>query len=505
MRYVLLFLVLLSLCQLITAFYGPGERFRRSHLMKLETKHEKKLPEQYGPFYYDQPVDHFDSNSSTFKHRYWANTDHYEQGGPVVLYNAGETPADERSFYVINSTMADLARRLNGIVIVMEHRFYGKSMPAPDFSAKSLATLNTKQALEDMAHFIKFVKFPNLDLPPAPETKYIVYGGSYSGNLAAWMRQKYPDLVFAAVPSSAPVQMSYNYYQYFDPILQYGPKHCIDAIRSVVLYVDHILFSPFKDHKVALKRQFGVEELQHDDDFAELLSSPLGMWQAMTPTENPFQDKFCSIFDGLNQVHEYVDAYANYTLHSVQRQCKNQTITECLDTHDPHSTKYSDESDENRAWFWQVCTEYAYWQTASPLWRPTIVSRKLNTAWYQRQCPYMFGEHAVPHRPVWRKINRDYEGWYTSLDRVYWIDGEWDPWRTLSIQSEDAPDRSGWNENACYAVLPKSVHHWDFFTTDAVSGFIKDTQDNVFETIRAWIDEANDLNTPALVYQSHSI
>ncbi|KAI8374891.1 serine carboxypeptidase S28-domain-containing protein [Blakeslea trispora] len=276
MRYTLsIFLLLLSAFQFSVAFHAPGERMRRIYLTtnRVEIASEKNhtLPEKYGPFFHDQPIDHFSSNSSTFKHRYWANADHYQQGGPVVLYNAGETPADDRSFYVINSTMADLARRLNGIVVVMEHRFYGKSMPAPDFSAKSLATLTTKQALEDMAHFIQFMKLPNLDieLPPAPETKYIVYGGSYSGNLAAWMRQKYPHLVFAAVPSSAPVQMSYNYYQYFDPIIKYGPKHCIEAIRSAVLYVDHVLFSPFKEQKDALKKRFGAEGLQHDDDFAE--------------------------------------------------------------------------------------------------------------------------------------------------------------------------------------------------------------------------------------------
>lgn len=49
----------------------------------------------------------------------------------AIVYNAGETPADGRSYYVVNSTMAELARKLNGIIIVMEHRFYGKSMPGP--------------------------------------------------------------------------------------------------------------------------------------------------------------------------------------------------------------------------------------------------------------------------------------------------------------------------------------------------------------------------------------
>ncbi|KAI7903368.1 peptidase S28, partial [Cokeromyces recurvatus] len=228
------------------------------------------VPEKYGPFYFDQPIDHFSLNKTTFKHRYWANTDAYKPGGPVILYNAGEVAADERSLYVLNSTMLELARNLNGILIVMEHRFYGLSMPALDFSTEALATLNTEQALEDMASFIRDLKLPNLnaELPPAPTTKYIVYGGSYSGNLAAWMRLKYPDLVFAAIPSSAPVQMSYNFYQYFEPILQYGPEHCIHAIRSVILYVDHILFSPLSD-KSSLKKKFGAEDLKHDDDFAE--------------------------------------------------------------------------------------------------------------------------------------------------------------------------------------------------------------------------------------------
>ncbi len=83
------------------------------------------------------------------------------------------------------------------------------------------------------------------------------------------MRQKYPHLVFAAVPSSAPVQMSYNYWQYYEPIRKYGPKYCIDAIRSVVLFADHILFSPFNGPKIELKKTFGAEDLKHDDDFAE--------------------------------------------------------------------------------------------------------------------------------------------------------------------------------------------------------------------------------------------
>lgn len=55
-----------------------------SKQVRMAGSKKDKLPEKYGPFYFDQPIDHFSLNTSTFKHRYWANTDHYKQGGPVI-------------------------------------------------------------------------------------------------------------------------------------------------------------------------------------------------------------------------------------------------------------------------------------------------------------------------------------------------------------------------------------------------------------------------------------
>lgn len=71
-----------------------------------------------------------------------------------------------------------------------------------DTTIKHLNYLTTHQALADLATFIKSMNKQN-ELPEG--TKWIVFGGSYAGNLAAWMRMKYPHLVHGAVSSSAPV------------------------------------------------------------------------------------------------------------------------------------------------------------------------------------------------------------------------------------------------------------------------------------------------------------
>lgn len=101
-----------------------------------------------------------------------------------------------------------------------------------------------------------------------PRTKAVVYGCSYSGSLAAWVRETYPDIFFAAVSSSAPVEAQVDFYQYFDPIMRYGPRPCIQALQNVIAYVDQILFGNSTAEVKALKKMFHAENL-FDESFAE--------------------------------------------------------------------------------------------------------------------------------------------------------------------------------------------------------------------------------------------
>jgi pimeloyl-ACP methyl ester carboxylesterase len=134
------------------------------------------------------------------------------------------------------------------MVIGLEHRYYGQgnnSKPVPDFSTPNMKWLSVDQALADTANFIKNVKIPELET----DAKWIAVGGSYAGNLAAWMRLKYPDLVYAAHSSSAPVIAQLDFPRYGHAVIKGIPKVpggsqvCADNWVKVVTYFDELVTS----------------------------------------------------------------------------------------------------------------------------------------------------------------------------------------------------------------------------------------------------------------------
>lgn len=105
-----------------------------------------------------------------------------------------------------------LAQKLQGLVLVLEHRFYGDSLPfgKDSFSIENMALLNSEQALRDLAHFIEVMKKENKY--GITNNPWISVGGSYPGALSAWFRYKYPHLVIGSLASSAVVHAIEDFY-----------------------------------------------------------------------------------------------------------------------------------------------------------------------------------------------------------------------------------------------------------------------------------------------------
>lgn len=164
---------------------------------------------------FTQKLDHLGNATGTFSQRYWYNNQWYQSGGPAFLMLGGEGPEDPYWVESGNLEWTTMAQKAGAWVFDLEHRFYGETHPTPDMSSDNLKFLSSVQAIEDAAFFIQGMiqKFPQL-----ASAKWVSFGGSYSGNLAAWLRVKHPELVSYAVGSSGPVYAEVDFPEYLEVV-----------------------------------------------------------------------------------------------------------------------------------------------------------------------------------------------------------------------------------------------------------------------------------------------
>ena len=97
-------------------------------------------------------------------------------------------------WYNTTGFMSDtLAKKYGALVVVGEHRYFGKSKPfGEDSYAKgNNQFFNLENILMDNARLIEHVR-KKYDAENQP---VVVFGGSYSGMVATWLRMKFPNLV----------------------------------------------------------------------------------------------------------------------------------------------------------------------------------------------------------------------------------------------------------------------------------------------------------------------
>lgn len=71
------------------------------------------------------PIDHNNDEAGTYKNRYWVTTKYYQSGGPIFLYDVGESSAYRTAQHMLgeSSFLRDYLQEFHGIGIVWEHRF----------------------------------------------------------------------------------------------------------------------------------------------------------------------------------------------------------------------------------------------------------------------------------------------------------------------------------------------------------------------------------------------
>ncbi|KAJ7160080.1 serine carboxypeptidase S28-domain-containing protein [Mycena filopes] len=445
--------------------------------------------------WFRQPVDHFSkTDNATYLQRYWINTRHYkaDKGGPVIVLDGGETSGVNRLSFLDTGIVEILARSTGGVGVVLEHRYYGKSIPVANFTTDNLRWLNNDQSAADSANFMANVQFKGIEEDlTAPNTPWIYYGGSYAGARAAHMKILYPDLVYGAIASSGVTHATIINPEYMEIIRNAADPVCSGHLENSIKTIDAILSGGRFTRP--LKALFGLGGLVHDEDFASVIESPLGSWQSKCWHPDFFStrfDDFCAALDkppfgaGLHSLSELpygapermvslpgglsVDLtivnYGKYIKENIVSRCPEGFSTEeCFGTYDDEKYEAVDIDQDWRLWLFQVCTEWGYFTTAPPdPEQPRIVSKLLTLGYESKICHQAFkpGKHfAVPQLPNVTVVNA-LGDFGIAADRLAIIDGEVDPWRPATPHSDYAYDRED-TVLRPFKLIPGGVHHYD--------------------------------------------
>ena len=162
-------------------------------LFLLTAYAQEELP--YGPTYgtFTTLLDHYSSNgmSPTVTIQYIIDAQYWDpQVGPILFYAGNE--GDIEGFYENSGFVRKtLAQRFKALVLFGEHRYFGKSFPFPKetaFNAENNVYLTVEQTMMDYVELVKYIRHRYA----ATQVPCIVFGGSYGGMLAAWLRMKFP-------------------------------------------------------------------------------------------------------------------------------------------------------------------------------------------------------------------------------------------------------------------------------------------------------------------------
>jgi len=437
------FAVLAAACMMLVvaeaAFSPAGEtgyQQRRPIVHRTTTVHRHAGPaptELKGlsqkVYQFTQKVDHFDPlNGKTYQQKYIVTDDNYVPGGPIFLFLGGEAPVEFFDFQTV--LPRSLTKQFGALYIALEHRFYGVSMPAPDYSTASLALLSSRQALADAANFL--VSFNKTLTNPGP---WVVWGCSYSGALSAWFRAKYPNLVVGSVAPSGPVYASLNFTQYYSVFSTAASPQCVETVKRATAMLMAKLSTA--DGRKELTKTF--------DACQEISASPqehyyflLTLTEAIGGSDQFQNPPAWPLNTTCNTMMQSGDLLANWA--QVVNQANGpKAPNACNDFNEETSylKPLRQPTSSDRSWLFQQCTEFGFFM---PTYPGTSVFPLMDLEHQVKWCQNVFGVSGMT--PNTEGTNAYYGGYDLRGSNILFTNGDADPWHTLSI-TKDLPAPAG--------------------------------------------------------------
>ncbi|XP_063240826.1 putative serine protease K12H4.7 [Bacillus rossius redtenbacheri] len=449
--------------------------------------------------WFEQKLDHFNpTKTTTWKQKYYTNSTFYKVGGPVFLLIGGEGAAN--ATWMVQGSWLDYAAEHNALCFQLEHRFYGDSHPTKDTSVKNLAYLSSEQALADAANFIAGMTEKH-KLPRG--TKWVAFGGSYPGSLAAWLRLKYPHLVHAAVSTSGPLLALADFGDYFGVVkasLSTTGEGCVEAIQNATRQIDLLL----RD-MVGLNTMKSLFRLCNDVDpdnandianlYVTLADNFAGVVQYNKDNRafegakaaNVTIDVVCGVMTDAS-VGPAVRRYArvsNMLLDAYGEKCFDFSYARMLAS--MRNTSWG--SGGARQWTYQTCTEFGFFQTSSQ--KEQVFGDKFPVEFYIQQCSDIFGRRfdAELLSAGIERTNLMYGALSVDVSNVVFVHGSIDPWHALGITR---------NTSSAPAIFIEGTAHcanmYPSLPTDPPQ--LTAARSEIGRLIRQWLDD--DLFDPVI-------
>ncbi|KAL7127178.1 hypothetical protein ABFS83_14G238000 [Erythranthe nasuta] len=361
----------------------PGDAISANALLDFKT------------YFYKQTIDHFNyapQSYATFRQRYVVNSKYWGgqsyNNSPIFAYLGAEAPIDNDLSAV--GFLNDNAPSFNSLIVFIEHRYYGKSIPfgTMEEAMKNETTrgyFNSAQAIADYAAILLHIKHQF----SAHDSPIIVVGGSYGGMLASWFRLKYPHIALGALASSAPILYFDNitpqngYYSIVTKDFKEVSENCYQTIRKSWAEIDRVASKP-NGLDILSQRFKTCSKLNNAEELKDYLETIYAVAAQYNRPPNYPVTMVCKGIDKGSDGDVIGRIFAGIVSYKGNKTCYDMNT-------------YNYPSETSIGWQWQTCSEMVM-----PIGRgqneTMFPAAPFNLTEFIRICQEIYG---VPPRPHW--------------------------------------------------------------------------------------------------------
>lgn len=260
------------------------------------------VPEPTDIGVYSVPVDHFGDdglNHATFQLKVLKYSKFKRCGGPIFFYAGGELKIE--GFYQNTGLPFEWAEEFGADIVFVEHRYYGVSHPFGESTfngtVSNLKYLRVEQTLADYALFMRDYNQPCGD--SKLKSKVVVFGGSYGGMLAAFLRMRFPTIFHMAIAASAPIPEAVAmqidpsaFYKVITDDARAADARCPVTVQKAFARLDELFHSGKQSDLDYVQKTFSLCNPLKSEEWSHFMQYARNAWTEMAMCDYPYASSF---------------------------------------------------------------------------------------------------------------------------------------------------------------------------------------------------------------------